>query len=109
MSIDKSLVTRGRLARHRNVLSRAERVFLLEEEGKWHEGMSVFGLPKVRHIKAKQRRAVKAEAAAAAAPEGAEVATAAAGTAEASKGAETAAKSTEKADKPEKDAKGEKK
>ena len=71
MTMDKSLVSRGRLTRHRNVLSRAERIALLEEEGKWIEEKSVFGLPKVRNIKVKQRKAAKAEAEAAVPAEGA--------------------------------------
>ena len=75
MTMDKSLVSRGRLTRHRNVLSRAERIVLLEEEGKWKEELSVFSLPKVRNIKVKQRKAAKAEKEAAAVPlEGAEAA-----------------------------------
>lgn len=73
MSIDKSLVSRERLARHRNVLSRAERLLLLENEGIWQEGKSLFGLPKVKNLKAKRRAKgaeKKEEAAAAAAAEG---------------------------------------
>ena len=66
MTMDKSLASRARLVRHRNVLSRAERIALLEEEDKWSEEKSVFGLPKVRNIKAKQRKAAKAEPAEAA-------------------------------------------
>ena len=50
MSLDKSLKSHGALARHRNVLSRAERVDVLREEGRW-EGGDVFGLPKVAHRK----------------------------------------------------------
>ena len=51
MSIDKSLVIKSRLKRHRNVLTRTERVESLAEEERWKEGDPVFGLPKVRHIK----------------------------------------------------------
>jgi len=51
MSIDRSLKTKGALSRHRNVLRRAERVEQLEEEERWGEGDSVFGLPKVAHRK----------------------------------------------------------
>lgn len=48
MSIHRSLVSKTSLKRHRSVLTRAERVKRLEDEDKWHEGDSVFGLPKVR-------------------------------------------------------------
>ncbi|MCK5172611.1 MAG: small basic protein [Planctomycetes bacterium] len=52
MSIDPSLKTKSALSRHRNVLSRAERVELLKEDEKWVEGDAVTGLPKVPHRKA---------------------------------------------------------
>ncbi|MFQ5964782.1 MAG: small basic protein [Candidatus Scalinduaceae bacterium] len=55
MSIDKSLVTKGKLARHRNVLTRAERVKFLMDEGLWEEGKSVFGIPKVKNIKIRKK------------------------------------------------------
>ena len=76
MSIDRSLVPKDKLKRHRNVLTRAERVEQLEEEGRWDDGASVFGLAKVRSIIA-ARKKTKAEptaeeAAAAAAAEQAE-------------------------------------
>ncbi len=51
MSIDRSLKTKGALSRHRNVLSRAERIKQLENEDRWEEGASVTGLPKVAHRK----------------------------------------------------------
>lgn len=51
MSIDRSLKTKGALSRHRNVLSRAERIKQLENEDRWEEGGSVTGLPKVAHRK----------------------------------------------------------
>ncbi len=52
MSIDRSLKTAGALSRHRNVLSRAERIEMLTEEGNWEEGDPVTGLQKVGHRKA---------------------------------------------------------
>ncbi|KPJ62833.1 MAG: hypothetical protein AMS15_02590 [Planctomycetes bacterium DG_23] len=55
MAIHKSLKTKGKLSRHRNVLSRRERVEILRKEGKWEEGDSVFGLAKVKHIKEKRK------------------------------------------------------
>ncbi len=51
MSIDRSLKIKGALSRHRNVLSRAERVEQLKEEERWSEGDSLLGLPKVAHRK----------------------------------------------------------
>jgi small basic protein (TIGR04137 family) len=55
MSIDKSLVSKGKLVRHRSVLTRTERVQHLTDEGLWDEKKSVYGLPKVKTIKAKKR------------------------------------------------------
>ncbi len=52
MSIDKSLKSQDSLMRHRNVLSRAERLEKLEDEQRWNEGDSVLGLAKVVHRKA---------------------------------------------------------
>jgi small basic protein (TIGR04137 family) len=76
MSLDKSLKSGGALTRHRNVLSRAERVEQLADEEKWQDGDGVFGLPKVAHRKVQTRKAKPAAATAAAeAPaEGAEAA-----------------------------------
>jgi small basic protein (TIGR04137 family) len=48
MTIDKSLKVRRGLIRTRNVLTRGERIAKLIETERWHEGDSVFGLPKVR-------------------------------------------------------------
>lgn len=51
MSIDRSLKVKGALSRHRNVLTRAERIEQLKEEERWAEGDSLFRLPKVAHRK----------------------------------------------------------
>ncbi|MFC1781594.1 small basic protein [Planctomycetota bacterium] len=51
MSIDPSLKIKGALSRHRNVLTRAERIERLKEEERWAEGDPVIGLPKVEHRK----------------------------------------------------------
>jgi small basic protein (TIGR04137 family) len=51
MSIDRSLKIKGSLSRHRNVLSRAERIEKLIEEERWEEGDPVTGLVKVAHRK----------------------------------------------------------
>ena len=53
MSLSRSLKGASSLARHRNVLSRAERIAKLMEEEKYEEGRSVFGLPKVAHRKSR--------------------------------------------------------
>lgn len=55
MSIHKSLVSKTKLTRHRNVLTRGERIEELKAEGKWEDGRSVFGLPKVRVMRVKKR------------------------------------------------------
>ncbi len=74
MSLDKSLKSSGALTRHRNVLSRAERVEHLADDEKWQDGDTVFGLPKVAHRKAQARKSkpVAATAAGEALTEGAE-------------------------------------
>ena len=51
MSIDRSLKTKGVLERHRNVLTRAERLDILKDQDRWEEGQPVLGLPKVAHRK----------------------------------------------------------
>ena len=51
MSLDPSLKSKNALTRHRNVLSRAERIAKLEAEDQWEDDKSVFGLPKVAHRK----------------------------------------------------------
>ena len=53
MSIDRSLKVKGALVRHRNVLTRAERIEILKDEERWSEEKSVQGLPKVGNRKAK--------------------------------------------------------
>jgi len=71
VSIDKSLKLRNRLVRARSVLTRAEQIRELEESGRWHEGDSIYGLPKVRVRKLKRRvvKVPKKEADEAVAPE----------------------------------------
>jgi len=69
MTQHSSLRGEGMGKRHRNVLKRYERVRKLKEGEKWEEGRSVFGLPKVKSIKVKVKKAKtveKAEEAAAA-------------------------------------------
>ncbi len=71
MSVDRSLRLKSSLERHRNVLTRAERVALLQEQEKWPDGRAPLHLPKVSHRKAKagkKKAAPKAEAGGEAAP-----------------------------------------
>src|SRR5688500_15318744 len=81
MSLDRSLKAANTLVRHRNVLTRAERLARLSEEEKWNESKPVFGLPKVANRKMALAKAVKEET-----PEGA-AAAGAAGAAPAAAGA----------------------
>lgn len=62
MSLDRSLKSKASLSRHRNVLTRAERIKVLAEEEKWNEEKGIFGLPKVAHRKAAISTKVKKEA-----------------------------------------------
>ena len=79
MSIDRSLRMKSSLERHRNVLSRAERVARLQDQERWTGRESVLGLPKIanRKGKASKKKAkvetaeATAEAAAATPAEGA--------------------------------------
>lgn len=48
MSIHKSLVSKVKLQRSRNVWTRLERIEALKKDSRFEEGRSVFGLPKVR-------------------------------------------------------------
>lgn len=71
MSIDRSLRSKSMLQRHRNVLTRAERVAKLKSQERFGENESPLGLPKVLNPKAKtgKKKAKTAEAAAGAAEE----------------------------------------
>lgn len=79
MSIDKSLRRKNSLERSRNVLTRGERILTLQNDERWPEGRSPFGLPKVRVLKiAKKAKKAKEEVAEGAeGAEGAEAAPAA--------------------------------
>lgn len=78
MSVDRSLKVKGALSRHRNVLTRAERIKQLKDEERWSEGDSLLALPKVAHRKShagrKSAKAEPKEAAAEVAAEAAETA-----------------------------------
>ena len=83
MSIDKSLRRKNSLVRARNVLTRGERIKVLQDEERWTEGRSPYNLPKVRVLKIVVKKAKKAKEEEGAAAEGA---AAAAPAAEAKKG-----------------------
>ena len=63
MSIDKSLRRKNSLARARNVLTRGERIKVLQDEERWQDGRGPYGLPKVRVLKIvkKAKKAAKEE------------------------------------------------
>jgi small basic protein (TIGR04137 family) len=83
MSIDKSLRRKDSLQRARNVLTRGERIKVLQDEERWQEGRSPFGLPKVKVIKVAKKGKKKEEEKPAAEGEAAAAAPAAAPAAEA--------------------------
>lgn len=97
MSLDRSLKSGSGLGRHRNVLTRAERIGKLSGTGAWQEGASVYNLPKVGNRKliigGKAKKEETAEGAAgAAAPAAGAAAPAAAAKAAAPAAAKPAAK-----------------
>jgi small basic protein (TIGR04137 family) len=49
MSLDKSLKKAGALARSRNVLTRAERLAILQEDERWRPELGVYHLPKTKY------------------------------------------------------------
>lgn len=64
MSLDRSLKSASSLTRHRNVLSRAERIARLTEQERWEKDQgSVFGLPKVanRNVKVGKKEKKKTD------------------------------------------------
>lgn len=63
MSIDKSLKRKAGLARQRCVLTRAERILKMMENGKFSDTQSPFGLPKTRVQKIVIKKKAKKEAA----------------------------------------------
>lgn len=80
MTLDKSLKSNNMLERHRNVLSRAERIAEMKETGRWTEESSALKLPKIAHRKAavgKKEKVEKTDETAAAGAAGAAAAPAA--------------------------------
>jgi small basic protein (TIGR04137 family) len=62
MSIDKSLKRKGGMTRARCVLTRAERIAKMIENGKWTDDSSPFGLAKTRVQKIVLKKKAKKEA-----------------------------------------------
>ncbi len=71
MSIDKSLRRKNSLVRARNVLTRGERIKVLQDEERWPAGRGPYNLPKVRVLKIVVKKAKKAKEEEGAAAEGA--------------------------------------
>lgn len=65
MTIDKSLKVKRGMNANRSVLTRVERVKVLQESDRWKEGDSPLGLPKVRvrklTLKKKKKKAKEDE------------------------------------------------
>ena len=61
MSIDKSLKRKVGGTRNRCVLTRVERILKMQEQGKFKDGQSPFGLPKTRVQKIALKKKVKKE------------------------------------------------
>ena len=60
MSIHSSFRSGGSTGKHRNVLSRLERLEKLSAAGRWSENeQGLFGLPKVRSIKVAMKKKKK--------------------------------------------------
>ena len=60
MSIHSSFRTGGSASKHRNVLTRLERLEKLESAGRWNTAEDgLFGLPKVRSIKVAMKKKKK--------------------------------------------------
>ena len=63
MSVHRTLGRGDELKRQRSVLTREERLAKMEDEGKWTEGEdSIYGLPKLRVVKARKIKKKKEEA-----------------------------------------------
>jgi len=61
MSIDKSLRRKNSLQRARNVLTRGERIKRMQNEERWPDERSPFGLPKIKVIRIVVKKAKKAK------------------------------------------------
>jgi small basic protein (TIGR04137 family) len=55
MSIDKSLRRKNALQRARSVLTRGERIKIMQDEERWPDARSPFGLPKIKVMKVSKK------------------------------------------------------
>ncbi|WP_372370186.1 small basic protein [Candidatus Uabimicrobium sp. HlEnr_7] len=56
MTIHKSLRIKTGANKMRNVLKRDERLAILQKDGRWEEGKSVYGLPKTKTGAVKKKK-----------------------------------------------------
>lgn len=56
MSIHPSLAISEKGKKQRSVLKRSERLRMMLEKGKWKEGDSVYGLPKIKTVRIKIKK-----------------------------------------------------
>lgn len=56
MSIHPSLNASAQNKKQKSVLKRSERLRTMLEKGSWHEGDSVFGLPKIKTVRIKIKK-----------------------------------------------------
>lgn len=56
MSIHSSLSASAQNKKQKSVLKRTERLKIMLEKGTWHEGDSVFGLPKIKTVRIKIKK-----------------------------------------------------
>jgi small basic protein (TIGR04137 family) len=56
MSIHPSLSASAQNKKQKSVLKRSERLKKMLEKGSWHEGDSVFGLPKIKTVRIKIKK-----------------------------------------------------
>jgi small basic protein (TIGR04137 family) len=61
MSIHPSLSASAQNKKQKSVLKRSERIRTMLEKGTWHEGQSVFGLPKIKTVRIKIKKEKAAE------------------------------------------------
>lgn len=63
MTIDRSLKVKAGSVKNRNVMTRAERLAQMEQNGDWSEDSTVYGMPKTRVVKIslKKKKKVKAK------------------------------------------------
>ncbi|RKY18521.1 MAG: small basic protein [Planctomycetota bacterium] len=61
MSVHRSLKISAGLVKHKNVLTKRERIERLRADGKWSDDMTVYGMPKVANRKVVGKKKKKKE------------------------------------------------